>query len=274
MAQFINPFSDWGFKKIFGQEINKDLLIDFLNQVFEDEHVIKDLQFLDKEQLGIDKNDRTVIYDVLCLTDTGKRIIVEMQNRSQDFFIDRSIFYVSRTISLQGEKGGEWEYQFDAVYGVYFLNFSMPELDGRFRTDAVLADMKTHKRISDKLRFVFLQLPLFKEGVDECVTNFEKWIYVLTNMELLDRMPWLAKNEVFKKLAEIGDLSKLSREDREKYDTSIKHLRDTIAVYNSAERKGRAKGLALAAKNMKSKGIPLEDIQEMTGLSPEEIEKL
>jgi len=87
-------------------------------------------------------------------------------------------------------------------------------------------------------------------------------------------MPWLAKNEVFKKLAEIGDLSKLSREDREKYDTSIKHLRDTIAVYNSAERKGRAKGLALAAKNMKSKGIPLEDIQEMTGLSPEEIEKL
>jgi predicted transposase/invertase (TIGR01784 family) len=91
MSKYINPFTDVGFKKIFGQEINKDLLIDFLNSLLKGERVINKVTFLDKEQLGEFKDDRSLIYDVYCETDSGEKIIVEMQNKSQPYFKSRSV---------------------------------------------------------------------------------------------------------------------------------------------------------------------------------------
>ena len=83
MARFINPFTDVGFKRIFGQEINKDLLIDFLNGLLEGEKHIVDIRFLDKEVLPAFAQDRGVIYDVYCTNESGEQFIVEMQNRPQ-----------------------------------------------------------------------------------------------------------------------------------------------------------------------------------------------
>ena len=94
MARYINPFSDWSFKRIFGQEYSKDLLIEFLNQLLLGEQHITDVKFKDKEMLPETKDQRGIIYDVFCETDTGEHIIVEMQNRSQSYFIDRSLYYV------------------------------------------------------------------------------------------------------------------------------------------------------------------------------------
>jgi predicted transposase/invertase (TIGR01784 family) len=92
MAKFINPFTDIGFKRIFGQEVSKPVLIAFLNCLLEGEHHIVDLKFLDKEQPGDSVDDKSLIYDVYCETNAGERIIVEMQNRSQPFFKERSIY--------------------------------------------------------------------------------------------------------------------------------------------------------------------------------------
>ena len=95
MAKYINPFTDVGFKRIFGQELSKPLLLDFLNSLFEGEKHIVNLTFLDKEQPALFKEDRSLIYDIYCDTDEGEKIIVEMQNKSQPFFKNRSIYYVS-----------------------------------------------------------------------------------------------------------------------------------------------------------------------------------
>lgn len=127
MARFINPFSDWGFKKIFGQEINKDLLINFLNDLLEGEHHIKDLTFKDKEQLPELQDMRGIIYDIYCITDKGEHVIVEMQNRYQPYFTDRSLFYSARNIVNQGVKGAKWDYMLAPVYTVCFLNYDMDE---------------------------------------------------------------------------------------------------------------------------------------------------
>ena len=110
MARYINPFSDWSFKRIFGQEYSKDLLIEFLNQLLLGEQHITNVKFKDKEMLPETKDQRGIIYDVFCTTDTGEHIIVEMQNKSQAYFIDRSLFYASKTIVDQGVKGQckEW----------------------------------------------------------------------------------------------------------------------------------------------------------------------
>ena len=124
MGRFINPFTDYGFKFLFGREVEKELLIDFLNDLLVGEHVITDIQFLNNEQQPEVKTERGLIYDIYCRTNTGEHIIVEMQNREQPYFKDRALFYLSRAITQQARKG-IWNFQLDAVYGVFFMNFVM-----------------------------------------------------------------------------------------------------------------------------------------------------
>ena len=123
MGKFINPFTDEGFKRIFGQEMSKPVLLTFLNSLLKDERRIVNVQYLDKEKLGLSDGDRSLIYDILCETDDGEHIIVEMQNKYQPYFKKRSIYYVARSIVEQGERGGQWRYDIKAVYMVAFLNF-------------------------------------------------------------------------------------------------------------------------------------------------------
>ena len=196
MSKFINPFTDIGFKRIFGQEVSKPILIEFLNALFEGEHHITDLQFLDKEQPGESGDNKSLIYDVYCEADGGDHIIVEMQYKSQPWFKERSIYYLSRSISRQGEPGKQWNYdQLKAVYIVSLLNFRIDAISQDFRCDVGLMDLARKVSFSDKMRLVFLQLPRFTKDVEDCETLFDKLIYVLKNMEVLNRMPWLAQEE-------------------------------------------------------------------------------
>ena len=274
MAKFINPFTDVGFKRIFGQEINKDLLIDFLNALLDGEHQVKDIKFLNKELLPIFESDRGLIYDVYCTDEDGEQFIVEMQNKEHVNFRERTVYYLSQAISRQGEKGVDWKFDLKAVYGVFFLNFSMTNLPRKLRTDIVLADRDTHEQFSDKMRYIFIELPLFTKEEDECETDFERWIYVLKNMETLQRLPFKARKAVFEKLEQIVDIAGLSKEDRLKYDESIKVYRDQLAVMEYERLQGEARGRANVARSMKADGMPVETIARYTGLTPESIEQL
>lgn len=278
MRKFINPFTDIGFKKIFGQEVSKDLLIDFLNNLLKGERVINDVRFLDKEQLGFYDDDRSLIYDVLCETPGGERIIVEMQNRSQPYYKRRSIYYAAQAVVRQGERGKGWQYDVKAVYCISFLNFQQNDISERFRVDVTLMDMETKQSFSELLRLIYLQLPLFTKDYTECENDFERWICVLKDMDIMNRLPEAAKNSVFKKVAEIGELSSLTYEERLKYDDVLKRYRDTLAVMEGQKqegfREGMEKGKTEIARNLKNDGIPLDVIARNTGLSIEEIEKL
>lgn len=267
MGKFINPFSDWGFKRIFGQDINKDIMIAFLNSLFEGEHVIHDLTFLNTEQQPETEDSRCIIYDIFCTADDNRHIIVEMQNRSHPLFIERTVYYAARAIARQGGSGVTWDYDIDAVYAVFFMNFAAKGLERKFRSDFLLSDRDTHHPLTDKLRLVYLQLPLFKAGEHECDTLFDCWIYTLKNMDILERMPFLARDAVFRKLAEVGDISTLSREDRIKYDSSIKRIRDTIATYRGAELDGEIK----TVRKMLAYGIDTEQIAAAMGMTVEQL---
>lgn len=306
MAKFINPFTDIGFKRIFGQEISKPLLLHFLNNLLAGEKEIVDITFLDKEQPAMYADDRSLIYDIYCKTTNGEHIIVEMQNKEQPFFKKRSIYYVSEAISRQGERGAEWKYDIKSVYLVAFLNFKIDDIGTKFRTDALLIDMHTKEVFSNDFRMIYLQLPYFDRQAEECENDFERWIYVLKNMEALNRMPFAAKDSVFAKIAEIADISALSKEERMKYDEGIRKYRDTICVMDYAIEKGMEKGMekgiekGLAqgraeglkeglkkgmekgekkgrydiARNLLSMGLSVESIMQATGLSRDEITSL
>ena len=241
MGKFINPFTDYGFKKIFGQEVSKELLIEFLNDLLEGERVITDLTFLNNEQLPEYPGDRIAIYDIYCTTDTGEKIIVEMQNRSQVYFKERALYYLSHAIVRQGVKGESWKFDIKAVYGVFFINFLLDE-NHKLRTDVILTDRETGKLFSDKLRQIFIALPLFNKTETECETDFERWIFVLNNMETLNRMPFKAQKAVFEKLEEIVDVHSLSEEDRVRYENSVNAYRDYLATIDYAAKKGSEEG--------------------------------
>ena len=245
MARFIDPRVDWAFKRIFGSEDTKECLITFLNGLFEDELVIKDVTFAKTEKLGLRPDDRGVVFDVYCVTNEGKHVIVEMQKKEQEYFADRALYYTARAIVQQGVRG-IWDYHLAPVYTVCFMDFvsSSPMLK-EFRTDLVLTDLQTRQRVSDRMRIVYLQLPLFDKHTEaECMDIFDCWIYIMKNMNMFEQMPFSEKYPVFRKLAEIGDLRKLSREELELYDEDIKNMRDIYATRKFDEKRGMEKGMA------------------------------
>lgn len=306
MGRFINPFTNYGFKFLFGREVEKELLIDFLNDLLVGEHVITDIQFLNNEQQPEVKTERGIIYDIYCVTDTGERIIVEMQNREQPYFKDRALFYLSRAITQQAKKG-IWDFQLDAVYGVFFMNFVMnKDIPAKIRTDVVLADRDTGKVFNGKFRQIFIELPNFNKEEDECSTDFERWIYILKHMDTLDRMPFKARKAVFERLEKMASKANMTQEERAQYEEEWKFYNDYFNTLDFAQKKGleegRKKGLEEGleegkkegrkegrkedkeegmlearietARKLKELGVATEAIASATGFSPDEIESL
>ena len=314
MGRFINPFTDVGFKRIFGQEVNKPLLISFLNSLFAGKKVITDIHFLNKEMLGINVEDRNSIYDVYCTSDTGEHFIVEMQNRNHKNFKNRAVYYVSKAITWQGERGPEWVFDLKAVYGIFFMNFRQKGWEDKLRLEGLVIDPDSHKVLLDTTHYIFLQLPAFQKEESECETDFERWIYVLKNMDTLDRLPFKARMAVFKRLEDIVEIAALSKEDRLRYEESVKVHRDNLAVeayaletgwekgheegWNEGHKEGWNLGLEVGkaeghkegwnlgktegernanlknAYNLKQLGVSIEIIAQATGLTEEEIKQL
>ncbi len=254
MGKYVNPFTDTGFKILFGQEPSKPLLIDFLNNLLEGKERITDVTFLDKEKPRVYKKDRGVIYDILCETDKKEKIIVEMQNRSQEHFIERSVYYVSQAIARQGVKG-DWDFNFHAVYFVAFMNFTLDGLNV-FRTDAQLCKTNTKERelLSDKMKFIYLQLPLFTKTEDECKTNFDRWIFIFKNMATLEYIPWAAKDSIFSQLGKFAQIANLSEHQRRKYDKDLKIYRDNINVLDHAIKSGIEQGVKIGIEKGRAEG--------------------
>ena len=294
MGKFINPFTDWAFKHIFGREASKDILIEFLNDLLQGERVITNLWFLNNEREPEQLGMRKVIYDIYCQTDTGEHIIVEMQNRRQDFFKERGLFYLSKAIANQGIKGN-WDFKLDAVYGVFFANFFLNGKNkGKLRTDVILADRDTGEMFCDKLRQIYIELPAFKKTEEECETDFERWIYILKNMEIMERMPFKARKAVFDRLEQIASKANMSPEERQQYENEWKIYNDYFNSIDSAKREGkeegrmegriegriegreegREEGIILVAQNLKRMGMTNEQIQQATGLTLNEIAQI
>lgn len=320
MAEFINPRADWAFKRIFGSEDTKECLITFLNGLFEGEFVIRDVKFVNTEQIRHNEDERGVVFDVKCITEDGRHIIVEMQKKEQKYFVDRAIFYTSKAIVEQGVRSSPWDFHLAPVYTVCFMDFKVKTgIPHQFRTDiglGLLEDVKEKttegktyelsglKFGFEKMRLTFLQLPLFeKRQASECEDDlFDCWIYIIKNMEKLKEMPFVDKYPVFRMLAEIGDLRKLSPEERELYDEDIKVMRDLYATQKWEEEQkrmeiekgraegreqgraegreqgraegreqGRAEGKLEIAKNLLAMGIPMDKVVQASGLTEEQI---
>ena len=275
--RYINPYTDFGFKKLFGTEMNKELLISFLNSLFGDtKRDIVDVKYLNSEHLGDGYGDRRAVFDVYCMTDDGGRFIVEMQKAEQDYFKDRRIYYSTFAIREQAPKG-EWDYHLDDVYTVGILNFTFPDTEypaDKFRHEIQLKDTEDNHVFYDKLTFVYLEMPKFNMDESELVTMFDKWMFVLRNLSrLLDR-PKALQDRVFDRLFEQAEIAKYSDAERRQYEESKKDYWDYFSTMKTAKRKAREEEKVDTVFRLKSMGLSLEQIAQGAGLDTESVKKL
>ena len=289
--RYVNPYTDFGFKKLFGTEINKDLLISFINSLLHGKEVVKDLTYLNTEHLGTGEADRKAVFDVYCENENGEKILVEMQRGEQQFFKDRSLYYATFPIREQGQKG-EWDYRLKAVYVIGILNFTFDEQsDDFYHHEVKLMDTRTKEVFYDKLTFIYLEMGMF-----------EKWLFVLRNLSRLMERPKALQERIFTKLFEAAEIAKFTKTEYDSYEESLKTYRDWKNTIDTAELKGEKKGFKKGekigiekgrkeglekgrkegakekaieiAKQLKAESVPVGIIIKCSGLSEEEINSL
>ena len=272
-AKYVNPFTDFGFKKIFGEEASKPLLIDFLNALLPQFDKIVDLTFKNNEQVGQTDLDRKAIYDIYCENEKGEKFIVELQKAKQNYFKERTIYYSTFPIREQAEKG-EWNYNLKAVYCIGILDFTFDDYETEPEKSEVVHTIKLKnqhgKTFYDKLTFIYLEMPNFKQKETELETRLDKWLYFIKYLEDFQTIPTIIADEVFSQAFEKAELAKFGQAELANYENSLKIYRDLKGVIDTAFSDGKSE----VAKIMKSEGEPVEMIMKYAGLTREEIERL
>ena len=256
---FMNPYTDYGFKKLFGTAPNKDLLISFLNAVFQGRRSpIVDLQYLNTEALGPYYGDRNSVFDVLCTTKSKAHFIVEMQRSEQPYFKDRTVYYASQAVVKQAPKG-EWNYKLQEVCVVGILNFVFPKRqyrDDHYLHEVKLKDDNNHV-FYKKLTFYYLEMPKFTKTKAELVTMLDKWLYGIKNICQLMEQPKELQEQVFTKFFEEARIGMFSKKEQLAYEESQKHLWDNYSTLNFSFDKGKKAGRAEGKKLGIAKGREL-----------------
>lgn len=275
--RYVNPLTDFGFKKLFGSEPNKELLIDFLNQILPDRK-IKDLTYSSGEKPGHTAHERKAVFDLFCTGENGERFIVEMQKAKQNYFKDRSVYYASFPIQEQGVKS-DWDFKLSHVYTVGILDFTFDENknDKEVLHTVELKDQNC-KVFYDKLKFIYIELPKFNKTEEELETQFDKWLYVFKHLARLKDRPKALQERVFAKLFAAAEIAKFSRKERKAYEQSLKSyldLKNTIETARTeSKEEGKIEERVEMAKKLKESGVDLQIIVQVTGLSKEEIKNL
>jgi predicted transposase/invertase (TIGR01784 family) len=275
--KYINPFTDYGFKRLFGEEPNKDLLLDFLNVLLKDEQgEIKNLTYLKGEQLGANELDRKAIFDLYCENEKGEKFIVELQKTKQNFFKDRTVYYSTFPIREQAKRA-DWNYELNAIYTIAILDFVFEEDKneaGKYRYDIKLSDIETKKVFYDKLTFIYLEMPKFNKTIDELETRFDKWLYVLRNLNRLDKVPDKLRERIFEKLFATAEIAKFTQLEAQLYEDSLKYYRDLKNSLDTAKEEGIEEEKLNVARKALKKGYSIDEIIELTDLTKEQIEKV
>jgi predicted transposase/invertase (TIGR01784 family) len=281
--RYINLFTDFGFKKIFGEEENKDLLINFLNALFADAPPIKDLTYLQNEHRTASEKDRRAIFDLYCENEVGEKFIVELQRAAQENFADRSLYYSTFAIQEQA-KTRNWNFELKTVYVVAVMNFELQNSpSSNYLHQVGLLDKATYQVFNPHLQFVYLEVPKFEKTNGELNTRLEKWVYNIKNLHKMKEQPLdLKEDSVFDRLYLLAEYVRMSEAEKIRYRENYKIHNDLQNTLHYQFKKGREEGreegrketILSMAINSLHLDIPLKIISKQTQLSIEELEQL
>ncbi len=276
--RYISLLTDFGFKRVFGTEPNKRLLIDFLNTLLPEHHHIADVVFKNSENLGNTLVDRKAIFDIYCQADNGDRFIVEIQKAKQNFFKDRSIYYATFPIQEQAIRG-DWNFELAAVYTVGVLDFVFDDHKNEQELLHVV-ELKNQRCevFYDKLKFIYLELPKFTKSLDQLETHFDKWLFLLKHLAELSDRPQPLQEEIFEQLFEVAEIANFSQIEQESYQNSLKYYRDLNNVVDTSRQEGKQEGLEEGAVRERAtilerqRSLVLRLLSRTLGSLPSELE--
>jgi len=290
MSRYIDPTTDFGFKKLFGEEANKDIIMNFIQDVLELERPLSEIAFLDKEQLPESAEERIGVYDIFCKSEDGSYFIVEMQKNKIDFMKDRMVYYSTFPIVAQAKRGKipveikgsqkeiPWDYELSPIYCIAILGFAFNGEDATcVKRNSIRNDKPPHKLFYDKLRYITIELPLFDEGKPEYSLDkhLNKWLHFLKELPDFEEMPEFLKGEViFEKAFEVAEIARFTPEEKRYYEQSLKRSRDSYAVIKYAKKEAMEEERIRIARSMLQKNMDISIISELTELSVEEIAEL
>ena len=272
---YIDPMVDFGFKKIFKDSGKKQLIIRPLNAIFGLD--IEDIDIRESEQPGLTDQERKVTYDMHCDTRDGKSFIIEVQLADQPYFMERAIFYSSRTISHKAQRG-PWNYDFRPVFFLGFLNFDIRHLDPekadpeQFIHKFSLLEEQTNELMSRALRFAFMEVARFDKSIEACNTFEDRFLYLMKNLPTFAEKPelWADMDPYFDDLMEEAAFANMTWEEQERYIASMKQKWDYQNTLDFAEMKGVEK----VAREMLKDNVPIETIVKYSGLTEEQVRAL
>jgi predicted transposase/invertase (TIGR01784 family) len=271
--KYINLLTDFGFKRVFGTEPNKHLLVDFLNTLLPNDRQIADITFKNSETVGNTTIDRKAIFDIYCQGTNGERFIVELQKAKQNFFKDRSVFYATFPIQEQALKG-DWNFKLAPVYAVGILDFVF---DDHRNSETLIhtVDLKDQNCnvFYDKLKFIYIELPKFQKTLAELETHGDKWLFILKNLAELTDRPVNFQEEIFNELFDVAEIANFSAIEQDSYQNSLKYYRDLNNVVDTSREEGRAEGRAEGKLELllKMLSIKLGELSETSLTQLEEI---
>ncbi len=280
--KYINLLTDFGFKRVFGTEANKDLLQHFINLTLPEKHKVKELKYSDKEKIGTQSDERKAIFDIYCTTVQGEKIIVELQKTKQEYFKDRSIFYSSDIIRSQAPQG-VWDFQLTPIYTISILDFVFQEQIkiSNYIHKVQLRDEQGYV-FYDKLHYIYIELPKFKKRLEDLETELDKWLFIIKRLHELKNRPKILKDPIFDKIFQTAEIANYSKMERNQYQESLKYHRDLVNSLNYAEKQGIEKGIEKGiettqlaiVKNCVEEGFTLKQISKITSISIDDLKKI
>lgn len=264
---------------LFGQRRNKKFLIAFLNALLMGRKVIKDLIYLDKEQLGLLPQNRKSVFDVYCEDENGDRFIIEIQRNKVLFLTNRTVFYSAYPIIEQGVRGN-WDHKLKEIYNIWILDHIFTDNDlEKMIHEVKLVETETGHVFDNSLTYLYVEAPKFTKTESELETPLDKWMFVLNNLSKLDQIPVTLRDDpIFKEFFMVAELLRMTHEEREAYLVSLKQTWDEYSLRQTALIEGKAEGIAEAktaiAMEMKKLQVDFSVISQSTGLTIREIQML
>uniref|UniRef100_UPI004025EEE9 Rpn family recombination-promoting nuclease/putative transposase n=1 Tax=Candidatus Cryptobacteroides bacterium TaxID=3085639 RepID=UPI004025EEE9 len=252
LAPFVNLRSDVGFKAVFADRNNKDILIGVLNQILPPEARIEDIkEYSDREQRRDVPYGKKTVLDLVCVDRDDRTFVVEMQASEEDFFFERCVYYASGLYHLELSDGVRYK-GLRPVYVVSFLNYRLRHDDeSLWDTDHFISHWRfTEKRtgmVADQtISVIFVEMTLFTKTLEECVTEFDRLFYIFKNSDGFQRIPeWIEEaGGISRRLAEACEVAAFDKEKKLKYEIDKMNEWDILAQREFAERKGFEAGYA------------------------------
>lgn len=274
VQRYVDLLSNSGFKAVFGDRNNNDVVMSVINMLLPEGKQVKEIEYAPTEHQGQQEDNKEFRYDFMCRGVDGSFFIVEVQNNPEEFWFKRCVSYASRVYDRQNRRGEE--YDVPPVYLIGLMGIDVKHVNTelwreRYVSEYTFREKLTNESLDDTIFIIFAELRRFRKQLCECVNDLEKMLFIIKNGWRLENQPQELHDEIFTRLFSACDIPRFDEAKRIQYEKDMFDERRYNGEIAAARQEGREEGKLTAARNLLKLGVDLQTIVQATGLTPNEI---